>query len=180
MSERVLATRLIALRVLKDMIAKADEQVREQLSALMLPGDRTTAAVFVQGLEGVPGSEAVPVGHVLRTKGTTGTVTAAVTDVDALVQWCQQHVPTEVQTLTVVRPSFQKRLIDDVKAHGGWVDTASGELLEVDGITVTPPTPGKPILQVKPSEGAEEVVRAAWNDGRLTVEDVIALPASAQ
>lgn len=169
--QRTLATKLIALRVLKDLIAEADTAVREQLSALMLPGDRATAAVFADSSD-----DAVPVGHVLKTKGTTATMTAAVTDIDSLVAWCKIHCPTEVQTIEVVRPSFQKRLIDEVKVCGGWIIPESGEVLPVDGVMVSAGTLGKPTLQVKPSENAQAIVRSAWQDGRLAVEDVLALP----
>ncbi|MCW2601832.1 MAG: hypothetical protein JWM02_3661 [Frankiales bacterium] len=172
--QRTLATRLIALRILKDLVADADTAVREELSALMLPGDRATAAVFEADTD-FP----VAVGHVLKTKGTTGSTTAAVTDIDALLAWCKTHAPTEVQTVELVRPAFQKRLLDAVKADGVWMDTETGECFDVDGITVTPPSSGKPVLQVKPSEGAEALVRSAWRDGRLSVEDVLALPAGA-
>jgi len=163
---RALATRLVCLRVLKDAIAQADAAARAALQAALLVGDRATAAV--PGEDGKP----VPVGTVTATKGAAGHATAAVTDMDALVAWCSIWRPTEVQTLTIVRPSYQRVLLDMVKRDGGLLNPDSGEVFKIDGITVTPPTPGAPGLMVKPTEGADAEVRAAWADGRLRFADL--------
>jgi len=166
---RALATRLVCLRVLKDAVAQADTACRAALQAALIVGDRATAAVT--GEDGHP----VPVGTVTATKGAAGHTTAAVTDVDALVLWCTWHFPDEVQTVTLVRPAFQRRLLDVVKASGGWPDPETGEILEVPGVTVTPPSPGSAGLMVKPTETADAEVRAAWADGRLRFADLTEL-----
>jgi hypothetical protein len=167
MTERSAATRLVALRVLKDAITEADTQARADIQTGMAVGDRTTAVVHLDG-------EAVVVGHVQLTKGSSST-TAAVTDTEALLAWVKEHCPSEVQTIELVRSSFQKVLLDRVKADGGWYDEATGEILDVPGVTVTPGTP-RPTLVVKPAEGAAEVVRAAWASGALPLTDLTALP----
>jgi hypothetical protein len=96
-------------------------------------------------------------------------------DPDALLTWVKSHVPSEVQTVELVRTSFQKVLLDRVKADGGWYDEETGEIVPVPGVTVTPGTP-RPSLVVKPAEGAAEVIREAWRTGALTVTDLTALP----
>lgn len=165
---RALATRLVCLRVLKDAVAQADTACRAALQAALLVGDRATAAVT--GEDGWP----VPVGTVTATKGAAGKVTAAVTDMDALVDWCDVNAPDEV--VASVRTSFQRRLLDVVKANGGWPDPASGEILKVPGVTITlPNTPGAPGLMVKPTETADAEIRAAWADGRLRFTDLTEL-----
>lgn len=170
MTERSAATRLVALRVLKDVISEADIQARADIQTAMTVGDRTTAVVYLDG-------EAVVVGHVQLTKGTSST-TAAVTDADALLVWVKANVPTEVQTVELVRPSFQRVLLDKVKADGGWYDEATGEIVPVPGVTVTPGTP-RPTLVVKPAEGAAEVIKAGWASGALTLSELTALPVAA-
>ena len=163
---RALATRLVCLRVLKDAVAQADTATRAALQAALLVGDRATAAVT--GEDGQP----VPVGTVTATKGAAGHTTAAVTDVDAFIAWCWKHAHSEVQTVMVVRPAFQRRLLDVVKEYGGWVEGVTGTVLKVDGVTASPPTPGSPGLMVKPTETADAEVRAAWADGRLQFADL--------
>lgn len=169
--QRLAATRLIAARILKDLIGEQDTQLRADMQTGMLIGDRATAVVY--DTDGEP----VIVGHVQLTKGSSST-TAAVTDPAALLAWVKEHAPTEIQTVESVRLSFQKALLDHVKADGGWVDAETGVLIEVDGITVSPPS-GKPTLVVKPTEVAAEVIKSAWADGRLALTDLTALPSGA-
>ncbi len=155
-----LATSLVASRVLSDLLKAADASLRAQ-AAGMLVGERAVAAIG-----------GLPIGTVTRTKPRDGSVTAAVTDEAALVAWCDTHAPDEVQTVRSVRVSFQRVLLDAAKT-GGWPDKTTGEVLDVDGVTVTPATTGTPGLMVKPAEDAEAVIRAAWQDGRLALADLL-------
>jgi hypothetical protein len=167
--QRTNAAQLIALRVLKDVLGERDTAARAEMQAGMVVGDRTTAVVY-----GPDGGE-IPVGYVLLGKGSS-TTTASVTDAKALLAWVEEHAPSEVETTVMVRPAFQKRLLDAVKADGGWVLPESGELLDVPGVTVNEATP-RPTLTVKPAENAEAVIREAWSDGRLSLAELTALPA---
>jgi len=162
---RALATRLVCLRVLKDAIAKADAETRAAFLAASLVGIREVAAVANPN-GGIP----ITVGTVTAKEPTGGHTTAAVTDPYALAAWCLLHVPDE--TMTAVRPAFQLRLLEAAKASGGWLDRLSGEVVPIDGIKVTPPTPGAPGLMVKPTDTADAEVRAAWTDGRLRFADL--------
>ncbi len=164
---RALATRLVCLRILKDAIAKADAETRAAFLAASLVGIREVAAV-----PNPNGGTPITVGTVTAKEPVGGHTTAAVTDLDAFIAWCWEHAHSEVQEVWVVRPAFQRRLLDVVKASGGWPDPDSGEILEVPGVTVTPPTSGAPGLMVKPTDTADAEVRAAWADGRLRFADL--------
>lgn len=166
---RALATRLVALRVLKDAVAVADTATRAALLDALLVGDRATAAVT--GPDGAP----VTIGTVTATKPSAGSTTAAVTDPTALVLWCVLYAPTEVKQVHIVNPAFQRKLLDACKRDGGWSYPKTGEIVAVDGITVTPPTGGQLGLSVRRADNADAEVRAAWADGRLRFADLAAI-----
>ncbi len=165
---RALATRLVCLRVLRDAIAKADSETRAAFLAVSLVGIREVAAV-----ENPNGGTPITVGTVTAKEPTSGHITAAVTDPYALAAWCLLHAPDE--TMTAVRPAFQLRLLEAAKASGGWLDRRSGEVVPIDGIKVTPASPGAPGLMVKPTDTADAEIRAAWADGRLQFADLTEL-----
>ena len=168
MTTRTLATQLVAVAVLKEMLAEADSDLRARLLAEVLPGAREPAAVEVDG-------ELVVVGAVTAKKADPGgKVTAAVTDLVALVNWCLIHTPDEIQV--TVRPAFQKRLLDVIKAEGGWV-TTDGELIDVDGIETSLTGPSGGGLMVTKTDDGPALIRAEIAAGRLTFADVLALPA---
>ena len=171
MTTRTLATQLVAVAVLKEMLAEADTDLRARLLAEVLPGAREPAAVDVDG-------KPVVVGAVTAKKADPGgQVTAAVTDLDALVKWCQQHVPDEVETIVTVRPAFQKVLLNMVKGLGGWPDRTTGELIDVDGIETSLTGPSSGGLMVTKTDDGPALIRAEIAAGRLTFADVLALPA---
>lgn len=156
------AVALVALRVVKDMLTVADSQLRSQVEAGMLVGDRTTAAL----------EDGTVVGHVQRKKGSAGgRVTAAVTDEGALLRWARQHAQHLV-TEHVSLPS-QRALLEIVKTEGGWPDPDTGEVLPVPGIDMSVSPDGKPSLEVRPTPDAAEIIRQAWADGRLTLASIV-------
>ena len=166
-----LPTQLVAIAVLTDMLAEATTELKAQLKPQMLPGDRQTAVVY--DADGKP----VTVGGVTRTViDPGGKRVAAVTDINALVRWCEVHAPDEVQTIVTVRPAFQRRLVDVVKAEGGWV-TADGEIVFPDGVKLSTSDPSGGILQTTKSAAGPDLIRAEILAGRLTFADVLALPA---
>ena len=165
-----LPTQLVAIAVLKDMLTEADTALRAQILKQMLPTDRQSAVTY--NAEGEP----VQVGSVTRKKLEPGRETAAVTDINALVGWCREFAPDEVEIIVTVRPAFQKRLLDVVKAEGGWV-TADGELLRPDGVvTYMTEASGGGLVVTKTDDGPD-LIRAEILAGRLTFADVLALPA---
>ncbi len=163
---RTLAARLVAMRVLKDAVTAADTALRAEVQAAMLVGDRVTAAL----------PDGTVLGHVQLTKGRTGSVSAAVEDEAALLAWVTEHRPDEVLTTRTVRRSYLTHLLDSVRQHGVYLDTVTGEAIDLPGVTVSSGQDGSPTLAVKPAAGAAEEVRAAWQDGRLALDDLTALP----
>ena len=169
-----LPTRIVAIAVLKDMLAEADTALRAEILAQMLPGDRQSAVVYNAAGDGVQ------VGSITRKKlEPGGQPTAAVNDLDALVAWCQKYAPSEVQMIVTVRPAFQKRLLDVVKTHGAWVSPITGEVLIPDGLELSATGPSGGGLMVTKTDDGPDLIRAEIAAGRLTFADVLAIEAGA-
>lgn len=87
-----------------------------------------------------------------------GTTTVTVTDEAKLIAWMREHYPTEVETVTVVRPAFLEKLRQSCRDACAPV-APDGET-DVPGITVTPASgPGTP--RVKPTDEGRERARSA-------------------
>ncbi len=162
---RELATRLIAIRCIKDKLTQHENTLRATVRAGMEVGDRATCVVDV-GDDGTP----LPV-------GTVGLAKAAeswrVVDQAALLEWVKLNRPTEVITTEQVRPAYVTALLAQVKADGGVADD-NGELIEVPGVECKL---GEPTLQVKPNHDATRLIEAAWAAGTLTMQDLAAIEA---
>lgn len=148
------ATRLLALRVLRDWIAAEDRRLRDEMCAELVVGERYSGLLDPADRESL-------LGFVQLTKARES---AMVVDSDALLAWVEAHCPGEVVTTRSVRPAFVQTLLGSVKADGGWADPESGELLEVDGIAVRT---GSPTLTVKPTAEADALVSEALAARRL-------------
>ena len=138
--QEVLALRALSLRLLADRLKLADSVNRAQITDGFNVKDRKVAWL---PLDGVP----VEIGHVRRDPGST---TATVTDMGALIDWCEQNAPTEVEEyapapVTRVRPAYLSALLDAAKKTGAAV-TGDGEV--IPGIDVTV---GDPRTVVKPA-----------------------------
>ena len=168
MTARTLATQLVAVAVLTDMLAEARDALRVEMLPKMLPGDRQTATVDVDG-------HGVKVGSVTSKIVEPGMRGVTVTNSAALADWCRRHAPDELQT--VVRPAFQQRLLDVVLSAGGWPDPSTGEVIAVDGVEFITTAPSSPGLVVTKSKSGPALIRAEIAAGRLTFADVLALPA---
>lgn len=175
-TERDLAVRLVALRVLADRVKAADLEVRAQMQAQMVVGDRVTATLHPTEEEQSP----TVVGHVQLTKGRAGSTTATVTDEQALLAWVTQHHPTEVVTTESVRRSFLTVLLEAIRNDGGWYDKKTGEQVTLPGVDVISGPDGTPTLAVKPTPAAAVEIPEAWADGRLAWSELTALPAGEQ
>ena len=145
---------LVVLAVLRKRIADADVTLRDQVRDSLKPG--ATSPVYLDDVE---------IGTVQYARGSKGRTTAAVTDELRLLQWARIHAPHLI-TEHVNVPG-QTVLLGAAKT-GGWVDVATGELLEVDGITVTEGGSGAAILRVVPNDDAPVVVQRAVAGGLLT------------
>ncbi|SNR32772.1 hypothetical protein [Blastococcus mobilis] len=156
------ATRLLALRVLKDWIAVEDRKLRDEMCAELVVGERYSGLLD-------PADKESLLGFVQLTKARE---TASVVDPEALLAWVEEHCPSEVITTRSVRPAFVQALLASVKADGGWVDPETSELLEVKGVEVRT---GSPTLTVKPTAEADALVAEALAARRLQL-----MPATAR
>lgn len=103
-------------------------------------------------------------------------VRARVTDEEALVAWAREHLPQAVETIHRIRPETLKHLQDQVKTYGGWLkDKAAGEVVPVDGITVSEGTSSP---RVELEDCAEEVIAAAWRAGEIELDGTLSVPAA--
>lgn len=106
--------------------------------------------------------------------------TIKVTDPEAFLDWVLANFPTEVETITQVRPAFQARLLSRIVANGGVLyDSETGEPIEAAGVEHVHTPAGDPTgittswkraTKDKPS-GKERALQWALTDG------VPALPA---
>lgn len=151
------ATRLLAIAVLEARIAKEKAALRRDLTDQLVTGAREAGVLDPDDPEGSA------IGFVTKRKGSTS---ARVTDAAALLAWADEHTPGEVVTTRAVRPAFVTRLLDAVKADGGWVDPATSELIEIDGVEVNT---GPPTLQVKANDEADRLVAEALAGHRLAL-----------
>lgn len=90
-----------------------------------------------------------------------GRINVAVTDEAAFIRWVGTRYPTEVTTVTTVRPAFRSKLIEHAKKIGEAVDPDSGEV--VPGVQVSF---GDPHLAVTPTSNAHKLADELVQTGR--------------
>lgn len=156
MTGRERAARLVAIRVLKDRIAEEERALREDAVADLMVGEKVVGALPTD-------DQPEPIGYVQLTKGRES---ATVVDADALLSWAEKYAPDEVVTTRSVRPSFVAAVLSAVKKDGGWVDPATAEVVDVDGVEVST---GSPILTVKPNADAHRLVLEALAGRRFAL-----------
>lgn len=157
MTKEERATRLLAIRVLKDWIATEERQLRDDTAASLMVGERVPGALD-------PRDQETLLGFVQLTKARE---TVSVTDREAFTEWVAEHAPGELVEIPAredVRSSFVAAVTAAVKKDGGWIDPATGELLIVDGVETTV---GQPTLTVKPTAEADALVADAIASRRL-------------
>jgi len=162
---RQLTTKLITILVVKKQLTDVENAMRLSLRAQLLPGDRQQGAIMPLSLDAAPGK----VGYALLTEGSQSW---RVTDPAKLLAWAKEATPGEVAVREEVRPAFVSVLLAACKDHGGWLNTATGEVVDVPGIECRT---GDPVLQVKPHPDAGRLIGDAWSSGALTWEDLLEL-----
>lgn len=96
-----------------------------------------------------------------------------VQDKDALLAWCGKHLPMAIEKVEQVRPDTAKQLAEQVRKFGGWPDPETGEIIPVDGIGESDPSP-----RVVLGKDAEQVLAAAWQRGEIDLGGMLALEAA--
>lgn len=153
MTAKEQATRLLALRVVKDWVAAEEGDLRTSVTDALVVGERVPGVLD-------PSDPDSLLGFVQKIKGRESW---AVTDPEAFLAWVQQVAPTEVVTVKKVRESFISAVLNDCKSHGGWI-SPDGELLHPDGADARV---GEPTITVKPTAEADTLIRQALASRRL-------------
>lgn len=163
LSDREIVTRLLVLKVLEARVAELKGDLREAGARALRVGDNM--AGYLDGDDRALG----------RVGLSKPSQTWKVVDVDVLTAWVEVHAPSEIERRPVIRNSFLAPLMAGCKTHKGhWLNPATGELVEIDGVELST---GTPTLTVKASEDAEAIVSAAIAAGRLGLDGLPALPA---
>lgn len=159
---RTLALRLGALRGLQDKVKEAYERTRAEMAAAFDPGDRK-AAILPTGKS---------IGTVSYSNGRTA---AKVANERAFFAWVVANAPGEVETVSSVRESYRKALLDRVKAGPDEtaVDPKTGEV--VPGLKFST---SDPYVSVRQSDEQLAALANAWASGELDVIGLAALAAA--
>jgi hypothetical protein len=86
--------------------------------------------------------------------------------------WVQAEHPTEVET--VVRPDYQKTLLEGIAQAGRVVDPKTGNA--VDGVEFCDTTPYVTPSFAKGDIPGREHIRRAWRDGAISLPSLLGLP----
>lgn len=155
------ATALVVHRILTDRMrdvradltdtGKTDWRIGERKVAELPDGQRIGAVTYAKG----------------RAAG------AHVVDEAKLTAWVEENHPTEVETVTRIRPAYLAKLLADFGNTGGALNPKTGEFDDVPGIEVG--VDGDAYLMVKPDRDAAVLVRAAVASGALDVRELLQL-----
>ena len=159
-----LATRVAVLKALQDALRTEYDTARADVDDALRALHQSLGVTQMEvRLPGHPG----PVAQI------TLSVSKPVFRVDeaAFLAWCQAHHPTEVETVTAVRPVWRKALLARIEAtdDGRVLDGKTGRVL--DFLTAVEPGPPGTTLTFK-TGGRDEVARAC-GDGRFSLTDVL-------
>lgn len=161
-AERVLATAV--LKVLGDLVIAEKNAERDQVAAILAPGDRLTPRL--------PDGTAVPGA---RVRVDPGKVSLNVVDERALLAWLAKHHPTEVETVQRARPAWLEKIRSTVRIDGP-VPDANGE--PIPGLDAKI---GDPYTVVTADDDAAAALIDAWRAGALPgLPGLPALPGPAE
>ena len=146
------ANTLAILGIIKKKVAELETQYRYAVIADTEPGEKRNAKAGTDRTAQVYMSDPAPAWRV--------------TDRDAFVKWIETHRPDEIVTTSSVRESFEKA----VRADGGVIDEATGEVVEVPGLSLVP---GNPTLTVKLDRDADRTVMQWMADEGMTAGEFL-------
>lgn len=94
------------------------------------------------------------------------TPSVRVTDKEAFLAWMLKNFPQGTEKVDQVRPETQRAFIADWKANDGrWLNTETGEWVDIDGIGTGDPAP-----RVELADDAADVIAEAWASGEIREE----------
>ena len=97
---------------------------------------------------------------------------------DDLIAFLAEHYPSALEESKRVQPAWVSDIREALKDKGAYITITGEKLTEVPGITLPEPDPPSP--RVNLSEGAEQIIAAAWRSGDIPVADLLALPAGGE
>lgn len=159
MSLRELALQEATLKALSKLVEDRLAEVRSQMQSGL------NAAEKESGTRQIAAS--LPDGTPVATISLTDPQPEAkVTDAEAFKAWVIAHYPSEIERrfVTEVRAAFVDKLLAEMTAAGTprVVDTETGELHEVPGVSVKATRARNHSLRFKP-EGREAIAQAWWS-----------------
>ncbi len=157
LTRRQMVTRRLFIRQVEQWVAAEKAKLDPQLRAQMIVGDREA------GFTDPADPEGTVIGTVRLDRGNTE---ARVTDPAALLAFVEDRFPGEIVTTRSVRPAFLDRLLASVKAHDGWVDPETSEVIPVPGVKVST---NSPKLQPNLADDAERLITEALAARRLAL-----------
>lgn len=168
---KLASLRAAALKALLDDVKKAYEAARTEVDTQLVTLRDQLGATTLQVT--VPGSE-----HAVAQISLSDPKPGFVIDEDAFIDWCKHEHPTEVQVTTPapvesVRPAWRKALLARMSVIDGQVvDKDTGRVLQFVRVA----EPGPPSTTLTWKTGGRDEVANAYRDGRLTLDQLLALP----
>lgn len=148
------ARKLLAQRVVIDLMAQLHGDAKSSLVELLDVGDRFSAA-YKGDVFGV-------------TWMNKGRTSAAVSDMDKLARWVAEKYPTEVVSKPVIREAFLAAILDKSKDAGE--PCMPDGTLDVPGVRVST---GDAYLSMKPAAEAAAVVARMVADGVFPINEMV-------
>lgn len=149
------------LKALADQISGQIKTVRAEMqSALESSGASQVRATLPDGT------------RVGTTSLTESKSAAQVVASDAFIEWVRENAPSELTTVTVVRPAYQAELLEQMTAAGTaeLPDQATGEIVSVPGVEIRAGRSASHSTRL--SKGGAERIAAAWRAGSLAHLDL--------
>ncbi|MFF7561924.1 hypothetical protein ACFZB4_18375 [Streptomyces pseudovenezuelae] len=161
MSLKDIAARATVLSTLHDAIGAELKAAKKELEAGLRTAKEETGTQKI----GVSLGEGPDVGTVSLVQPKAS---AAVTDAEAFIKWVMEHFGSEIERkfVTVVKPGFQKKILDEITAAGvvEWVDEGTGVIHEVPGVAMQ----GRAAYtRMTVPDMGKAAIAQAWREGRL-------------
>ncbi|OOL30443.1 hypothetical protein GQ85_19860 [Rhodococcus rhodochrous] len=160
----------LTLAVIAAVRAKLDRAEADAKAALKAHLPRGTAYVY----DGLGEDDAHQLGVATVPKPTAAKPKVVVDDEARVLPWA---IDTFGDSAATYRLTPQGLTSVTAYAIAAWEQAGKPGRLEVDGLTVTAGVPGKGTPRFTPSKRVEEQVEAMVRDGRLSLTDLLALPA---
>ncbi|MER5221863.1 hypothetical protein [Streptomyces flaveus] len=165
MSLRDHATRVAVLRVLRDVVEAEYRATRREV----LDGLRAARAEL--GLKSIRATlpDGTPIATITLIDPQP---TVVIADEHAFLAWVAENHPDEVETLTQVRPHWQREFFARLAGLDAVTDPHTGEV--IPGLATLPASEPRS-FSLRPVPGGTEQVARAWHTGEIDLRRLLAL-----